>query len=83
MATGEPPTSERVTWGDIVRVLDTAPPDVPREFGTVCGMSTIETDDMALARGFPVGTPYVTVEVGDGRSFEVPESCVELVERDA
>ena len=46
-------------------------------------MSTIETDDMALARGFPVGTPYVTVEVGDGRSFEVPESCVELVERDA
>jgi hypothetical protein len=46
-------------------------------------MSTIETDEVARARGFPVGTPYVTVEVGDGRSFEVPEACVQLVERDA
>jgi hypothetical protein len=81
MASGERVTA-RPSWGDLVRVTDEAPSHIPRGFGSVCGMSTVETEASAIELGWPVGTPYVTVELGDGSSYSVPDACLEIVSRD-
>lgn len=66
------------TWGDFVRVKDTAPSEYhPGQFADVCGIDQIMTFDRASAFGRDIGTYVYIIEFGDGSSLEAPGDCLE------
>ena len=72
------------TWGDTVRVKLYAKPELrPGVLAAVCGLRSIETDEQARQFDCPIGTTLYLVEFGDGVSFEVPSTIVDLVEVDS
>ena len=73
----------RFTWGDSVRVVERAGIRLdwrPGSVGSVCGFREIETDQQAASSSFSLGTIVYTVEFEDGKSAQVPEEALELVE---
>lgn len=67
------PMSDRFSWGEGVRIVDTAPQKYQGiGIGSVCGIRSIETEDVAKTFDEPVGSVLYLVEAPDGQAIEVP-----------
>lgn len=61
-------------YGDAVKVLPNAPCKYSAVgIGSVCGIYTIENEELAEHHGVPIGTVLYTVERKDGVAIEIPE----------
>lgn len=68
----------KFTWGDSVTVSGGAPEKFkPKRKGEVVGFYQIEAEDVAAARGYPVGAIIYTIEFSDGSDLEIPEAFLE------
>ncbi len=63
----------RFTWGDSVRVIADAPECYrPGAIGSICGMRTADSDNVAEQFQCPIGSVIYIIEYTDGSSTEVP-----------
>jgi len=70
--------STRFTGGDSVRIVADAPPAYrPSNLGSICGMRTIDSKEIAAVLGSEIGTTFYIVEFGDGVSTEIPDQYIE------
>ena len=68
----------KFTWGDAVLVKNNAPKNYrPGEFGSICGIDRITTQNEADELLCKNGEWIYIVEYGDGSSTEVPEVYLE------
>lgn len=70
----------KFTWEDVVGVKSDAPLQFrPNHAGVVVGSFRIESEAVADARGWPIGTILYTIEFPDGNALEIPEGLLELL----
>jgi hypothetical protein len=66
--------NDSFTWGDLVRVKQSAPINYNSgELGSVSGLRTIESSDVAQKFNQVIGSCLYLVEFSNGESLEVPE----------
>ena len=80
MVTDKRMIEERFGWGEGVRVVDTAPQKYQgMETGSVCGMRSIETEDVAEEFGEPTGSMLYLMEDPNGYAIEIPGRFLEPI----
>ncbi|MEO8197602.1 MAG: hypothetical protein ABI689_12880 [Thermoanaerobaculia bacterium] len=63
-------TEALLTWGDVVRVVESAPEQLqPGRTGSVYAIDTIESDEHGRELGLAVGATIVSVEFPDGSTI--------------
>jgi hypothetical protein len=71
----------RFKWGDTVRIASKAPSDLrPGLFGSVCGIRTIDSENLARLMKEQIGTVLLLIEFGDGHTVEIPERFLDQAE---
>ena len=74
MATSES-LSGRFSWGDEVRIIETAPSRYKTigAIGCICGVGSVRSNAAVEQFSEPMGTVLYLVEGSDGGALEIPE----------
>lgn len=73
--------AEKLTWGDTVRVKESAPTTLrPGAFAAVCGMTDVESTVRAELLGVAIGTTVYLIEFSDGAAVETAGMWLERVD---
>jgi len=84
MAAGTEITDMEITWGDTVRVKKDSPERFrPGKVASVCGIRVIDSEEIALLVGAPIGETLFNIEYIDGSAIEVPARYLEKLAEEA
>jgi hypothetical protein len=71
--------NNKFTWNDFIVIKNDAPNQFhPGEIGVICGISKIESDEMAKKYHSSVGSWIYTIEFNNGSDIQVAESFLEI-----
>jgi hypothetical protein len=72
-------TANKFTWGDAIHILASSPHYFTGKYGSICGISKIDTQELASNFNEKIGTYIYVVEFNDGVEIEIPEHFLEKV----
>jgi hypothetical protein len=78
MAANKIKHKHKYVWGQLVKVKKDAPDLLrPDQDCSICGVRSIETENISKALSEPIGSFVYLVEFSDGYSIEIPEHLLE------
>ncbi len=75
-------TRSKFDYGMSVKVLSCAPGRYsPGEFGSIISIHEVISEEHAKTIGVPIGKIAIGIEFGDGSDIEVPETLLQILDK--